>query len=453
VSYLSFKDPDAKVVRFQDEFFRLIHANYVEEFQGIITCGLYQELIDHELMIAHEIVQHPLQSKEYPLVIRPEQLAYQVLPFEWSMHMWFDCLRAFLQINLIALKYGYLLKDATPYNFSLHRGKMMLFDSSSFVRFKEGDPWNAYRQFCEEMLGPYLLIRYNGQTWSKLMMSSIRGLELSFIAKNLPLKSWFNLQALVHIHLHKNFSNQKKIAHKEVSPKKIFTKESLIKLLESLLGSFNESHLPSEGHWKDYYQAYLESDTYLPTKKAIIKNWLSNVSVDSVVDLGANVGEFSFLAAEVAEKVLSVEADPTCVDAMLHHIKNQQQTKVHPALVDLTQVSPNLGNNLQEYASLLERGTSQMVFALALVHHLAITYSFSFQQIIELFNRFSTKYLVVEFIEKSDEKVQLLLQNRGKEFPDFTIENFETCLLDKFQLIEKVQIPSSKRVLYFVSKL
>lgn len=452
MNYISYKDPDARVICVSGKYYRKIHKNFLSDFNEFLNSGLYQELVDEQLLIAHENVPENV-SDEFPSVILPQQINYHVLPFEWSEQMWSDCLQSYLRINLIALKYGYILKDATPYNFTFLRGKMVMFDTSSFVRFEEGHSWYAYRQFCEEMLGPFLLIKYKGAIWSKLFMAALHGLPLDFISDNLPFKSRFNLTALVHIHLHKQFSNEKKeLELVKKRPDKVFSTKSLQTLIQSLLKSISPQSSKKNGHWKDYYADYLESATYLMEKKEVIRNWIAHYGVESVTDLGANTGEFTFLASELVKEVFALEADPVCVDAIVQQIKENNITNVTTAYIDLTQVSPNLGNNLKEYASIFERGKSDMVFGLALIHHLAITYSFTFSQIFELFGQFSNKYIIIEFVPREDEKVQILLNNRGRNFKEYTLENFELALDGNFKVLEKVKIQTSERILYLVEK-
>ncbi len=452
MNFISFKDPDARVICVSGKYYRKIHKNFVIDFCGFLDSGLYQELVDANLLIQHEHVKDYV-SEEFPIVLLPQQISNHVLPFEWSTQMWAECLESFLRCNMIALKYGYILKDSTPYNFTYIGGKMVLFDTSSFIPFKEGGVWNGYRQFCEEMLGPFLLIKYNGINWSKLLIGAIHGLPLSFVSANLPLKSWFNLTSLVHIHLHKQFSNKKdELQAIQQKPTKVFSAKSLQTLLQSLLENVSSNNSQKLGHWKDYYQQYLESDTYLANKKEVILLWIKKLEIQSVTDLGANTGEFSFLASEHVNNVLSIEADPVCVDAIVKQIREKGISNVCPAYVDLTQVSPNLGNNLKEYDNIFERGKSDMVFGLAIIHHLAITYSFTFSQIFELFGQFTSRYLIIEFIPREDDKVKILLQNRGRSFEEYTLENFEKELNLHFKILEKNQISSSERILYLLKK-
>ncbi|MEI8128581.1 MAG: hypothetical protein WCG95_03085, partial [bacterium] len=40
-------------------------------------------------------------------------------------------------------------------------------------------------------------------------MSSLRGLPMKFVSKQLPLKSWLNISCLLHIHLHAKYEGKR----------------------------------------------------------------------------------------------------------------------------------------------------------------------------------------------------------------------------------------------------
>jgi len=449
INFQSFKDPDARVVFLENQVIRLLHTTYCPIFEEVNASGLWEELLRKELVLDYQRIEPQIAVPDYPIEILPEQLEVQVLPFEWTESIWKDCLQTFLEINLTALSYGFILKDATPYNFCLYQGKMKLVDTSSFTRFHNGDPWLAYRQFCEELLGPFLLMHYGGHEWSRFMMASIRGLDLRFISKNLPLASWFNLQAFLHIHLHKYFSNTKQLQKTQKAPQKVFSMDTLMSTLKSLQLGVQKTQTKSKGHWQNYYQEFIHSETYLLEKKEIISQWLGSIPKGSVIDLGANVGEFSILASQMHSRVLAVEFDPTCVEILYDTLQKNKLKNLYPACADLTQLSPNLGNNLQEFANFFERGKSDILMALALVHHLAITYSFSFDQIFQSFKRLGASYVLVEFIPPSDDKVQVLLQNRGKQFDSYDQIHFEESMLRFAEILEVKEIGDSGRILYW----
>ena len=433
--------------------------------------GLYTELQTKELIIFHEElnqaeranleeVSRPNTDDVYCL-LKPSQIEFQSYPFEWSYTQWRKAIIAYISINQIALKYGMILKDATPYNFYLEDGKALLLDTSSFSFFKEGAPWIAYRQFCAEFLSPLALMHYNGQKWSRITRTHLRGLPLNFISKQLPLKSWFNSTALLHIHLHAKYANaegataEAKLQLNQEVKKEGFSNEKLTSLMGMLLNTVTKWKKPYqfEKHWSEYYEQDIASEKYLVHKEEIVKKWLEQTKPLSVVDLGANTGRFSFLAASYTKRVVALESDDICVDIMERQIKKQKLTHVNVLMQELAETSPHLGVNEKEISSIFTRAKSEMVMALAVEHHLHITNLISLSQIAEMFSLFSSKYLITEFIPANDSKVQLLIKNRNKDLSAYTIEAYKIALEKYFNIIETTQLADSGRILILLQKL
>ena len=198
-NYISYKDSAARVLQKDGLFYRVLFKEYQLEYDHLMQSGLYTALQTKGLIIFHkelsqaeranlEEVSRPNTDDVYCL-LKPAQIEFQSYPFEWSYTQWRKAIIAYLSINQIALNYGMILKDATPYNFYLEGGKAILLDTSSFSFFKGGEPWIAYRQFCAEFLSPIALMHYNGQKWSRITKTHLRGLPLNFVSKQLPLKS------------------------------------------------------------------------------------------------------------------------------------------------------------------------------------------------------------------------------------------------------------------------
>lgn len=480
---ISYKDSAARVVHEEGIFYRYIFDEYKAEYDHLVQSGLYKALLDKGYIIAHEEVidenpQAQIESQPQQKIYKkllPNQIAFQSYPFEWSYGQWRKVVYAYLQINKIALAHGMLLKDATPFNFYFGNGKPVLLDTSSFMFFEEGAPWIAYKQFCTEILSPLVLMHYNGQRWSKLSMSHLRGLPLNFVSKQLPLKSWFNSTVLLHIHLHGKYANAEgetkeakeslkntdRERHKRPAQKG-FSKEKLLSLfgmIECSIEKWKQAY-PFEKHWLDYYQNDIASDIYLSNKEAIIKEWLSAIQPKTVLDLGANTGRFSQIASEYAEQVIAIESDGICVDAIEKEFKRistsnnktSQKKSFYALQMDLAETTPNIGVLEQEYSSIYTRAKSSMVLALALTHHLSISNQYSFEQIASMLSRFTEKYCITEFVPANDEKVQLLMKDKQRSFAFYTETAFEKALETEFTIKDKRVIEESERIIYLLEK-
>jgi hypothetical protein len=450
-NHLSYKDTAARVFIKNNKYYRYIFNEYKTEYDHLMQSGLYEALVQKQLIIEHEEISIDVSDNNIYKLLYPTQIPFQSYPFEWSYIQWRKAILAYLRINHIALQYGMILKDATPYNFYLTGGKALMFDTSSFMFFKENDSWIAYRQFCEEFFGPIALMHYNGAKWSKLTMSSLRGLPLDFISKQLPLKSWFNLSTLVHIHLHGKYSGNiaktetKNATQKGFSVEKI---KSLNKMLFSTITKWTKPHALKH-HWVNYYENDIESVAYLADKERIIREWLSGIKPASVLDIGANTGMFSYIAAEYTNRVIAIEMDEICVDEIEENISGGNITTL---IGEVSSPTPNLGLNNNEFTSIIQRAKSDMLIGLAVIHHLYFTNYLSFNNISEYFANISNLYVIIEFINKEDSKVKIISENKILKLEAYSEINFEQAIISNFKILQKHKIENSVRTLYLLEK-
>ena len=450
---ISYKDTSARVVLKTGQYYRYIFHNYKSEYEHLMNSGLYKELIEKGLIIRHEEIEVNTSDPKVYKFLLPTQILFQSYPFEWSYEQWKKAISAYIKINLLALKYGMILKDATPYNFYLKGGEAIMFDTSSFIFFKPFDMWIAYRQFCMEFLSPIALMYYNGVEWAKLTMSHLKGLELNFVSKQLPLKSWFNPTILLNIHLHSRYINSKK--HTKKNKYKGFTFEKLISLHKLIYNTILQWD-PSQGfhnNWAYYYQDNIESPEYLIQKEFIIRYYLNMLKPKTVLDLGANTGKFSFIASEYSEKVIAIESDYQCVDVIEARIMKENNNKIYTLNSTITEFSNGLGLNGEEIKKLSDRIQSDLVLALALVHHLHISSYLSFFQIAEQLSNLSKKYVLIEFIPDTDQKITILLDSKMKKLNNYNELEFEKEFNLKFKILEKKNILGSKRKIYLFEKI
>ncbi|MCX6336514.1 MAG: SAM-dependent methyltransferase, partial [Bacteroidetes bacterium] len=118
-NYISYRDSAARVVKKETGYFRYIFQEYKAEYNHLMHSGLYQELVQLGLLIEHKEIELDTNNSIVYKLLYPTQIAFQSYPFEWSYTQWIKAILAYLTINQTALKYGMILKDATPYNFYL----------------------------------------------------------------------------------------------------------------------------------------------------------------------------------------------------------------------------------------------------------------------------------------------------------------------------------------------
>ncbi len=117
---------------------------------------------------------------------------------------------------------------------------------------------------------------------------------------------------------------------------------------------------------------------------------------------------------------------PLAVEADYLQVRKEKTTHLLPLLLDLTNPSAASGWNNEERQSFKERGPLDLVMALALIHHLAISNNVPLERVAESFAGMG-KWLIIEFVPKNDSQVQRLLSSRLDIFDHYTPDGFEEC--------------------------
>ncbi|OGV89347.1 hypothetical protein A2Z41_00690, partial [Microgenomates group bacterium RBG_19FT_COMBO_39_10] len=423
----SFRDPSGQVFYQNGKIYRQVNNSYKDDYDLLVKSGLYQRLVKEKLLISHqEINPKQFASRETYKVIKPQLIPFISYPYEWCFSQSKDAALVTLKVQKIAFESGMSLKDASVYNLQFLEGQPVLIDTLSFEKYEEGKPWVAYRQFCQHFLATLALMSLTDVHLNQLLKVYIDGLPLDLVVKLLPKKTWFNLSLLAHLHLHAK--SQKHLAGKQISLRQrrmrtgnqAFT--SLINNLETTIKKLEWPETKTE--WQDYYSATNYSRTAFAHKKQLVKKYLNQVRPHSVWDLGANTGEFSRLALKKRVQVMAFDFDPSTVEKNYLQVKKKKEKNLFPLLFDLINPSPSLGWANEERKSLKARGPAEMILALALVHHLAITNNLPLAKIAQFFHQIGQS-LIIEFVPKTDSQVQRLLLNRKDIFSDYNQANFE----------------------------
>ena len=107
-------------------------------------------------------------------------------------------------------------------------------------------------------------------------------------------------------------------------------------------------------------------------KQAFVRSALAAGESRLVLDLGANDGAYSRLAAERADYVVAVDSDEMVIDRLYRRLRVERKENILPLVMNLVDPSGGLGWRNRERAAFAERVRPDVTLALALVHHLRI---------------------------------------------------------------------------------
>jgi len=447
----SYRDPSGFIFLKEGVLYRQVNKVFAGDFDFFISSGCYEKLVLQKLLLPHEAIQENLTgSPEWHITLKPEPAAFLSWPYEWSFDMLKDAALLTLRLVRESVASGLILKDAAPYNVQWHKGRLIFIDTLSFEKYNEAAPWIAYRQFCEQFLGPLLLMHYRKMPLHQLLLAWPEGIPLNIIRSLLPGSSKFSLHTYLHIHLNARISSKGRASKK---PAAKFSKQKLLNLITSLEALVNKLKLPAQkSAWSDYYDEASGRSDYLKAKKKIIGEWIDSVTgVTTAADLGANDGEFSRLAADRNIYTIAADFDPWCINNLYRSIKQSGQKNIQPLIADLSNPSPAIGFNNNERISFISRLKVDLCLALALIHHLCIGKNLSLEMTADFFSRIGRKALIIEFVPKSDEKVQLMLSVKKDIYTAYTEDNFKKTFSSYFQIARREVIGYSGRVLYLMT--
>jgi hypothetical protein len=448
----SFRDPSGFLFRHDSILYRLVNDTYKEHYDALMTTGLYQELVEKKLLVPHQEVDPDFEIPNTAYkVIRPQNISFISYPYEWSFGQLKNAALATLEIERIALKYGVTLKDASAYNIQFIDGKPVLIDTLSFEKYRLGDPWIAYRQYCQHFLAPLMLMAYCDVRLGQLLKIYIDGVPLDLASSLLPKRSWANFGAITHIHLHAK-SQKKHAAAYLPMQRPNMGQSALFGLIDNLSTTVSRLNWRPDGtEWADYYNDNNYAQSEFENKKKLIQDYLDLTKPFSVWDLGANVGLFSRLASQEGIFTVAFDIDPACVERNYLNVVKHDESCLLPLVLDLTNPSPGIGWANKERSTLIDRGPADMVFALALLHHLAISNNLPFNLIAGFFSRICNN-LIIEYVPKKDSQVQRMLVNREDIFNEYTQEIFEMEFGQYFVTIRKDTVTNSSRTLYLMKR-
>lgn len=450
----SFRDPSGFLFSCNGTIYRQINREYRDHYDYLLKSGLYEKLVAKKLLIPHQevtISSERMDGNAYK-IIRPVRIPFVSYPYEWSFSQLKLAALLTLKIQKISLESGMILKDASAYNIQFFEGNPIFIDTLSFEIYEQGKPWIGYHQFCQHFLAPLALMKHTDIRLLQMLRISMDGIPLDLASTLLPGKTWLHPGLLLHLHLHARSERKYADIHTRLQSRDI-SKNSLLGMFDNLTATIEKMHWEPKGtEWVGYYQDTNYSCDAFKHKKEIVERFLENVQPVSVWDLGANNGLFSRIASDNGIPTIAFDIDPACVESNYREILQKKEQHLLPLLLDLTNPSPGIGWQNEERNSLIQRGPADMVLALALIHHLAISNNVPLERIAELFSKIC-RWLIIEFVPKTDSQVQKLLLNRKDIFHEYDEEHFENSFRRFFTIEQKVPINNSERILYLCQNI
>jgi SAM-dependent methyltransferase len=450
----SFRDPESRVFYAGDDVYRALSPDGVADFEALAATGLLDDdrvvrterAADGSGALADLLVHEPAG------VLRHERIPFVSYPYEWPFSMLKDAALLQLDLLLAALEHDMVLKDSTPYNVQFKGARPVFVDVGSFERLREGEPWVGYRQFCMLYLYPLLLQSLKGVPFHPWLRGSIDGITPGQMRGLLSFRDRFRrgifTNVFLHARLERRYADRPDQVKQEV--RRVFKKELFVANVQKMRKLVQRLQWnPPGGVWTEYGERNTYTDDDARRKDEFVREVARSREWDLVWDIGCNNGRYSRIAAEGAKTVVALDADQGPVELLYRDLRDEGNEQILPLTMNLADPSPGLGWRGLERRSLPDRGSPDLVLALALVHHVCISANVPVKEVVDWFASLGSA-LVVEFPTREDPMVKkLMAPKREGLHPDYELEFFERQLGESFEIERSERLQSGTRVLYF----
>lgn len=471
----SFRDPDGCLYSLESRILRRVSAPAVPVLREFLETSTAREFLNSRSLVhTSEVADHEALALSAELLSRDEGEAYAQsrlfehervwfpsYAYEWPPEMLYAAGELTVDLAEAALKEGFGLKDATPYNVLFSGPKAVFVDVLSFEKRDPGDPqWLPYAQFVRMFVLPLLMNKVFGIPTEATFLSHRDGLQPEDVYRHLSVVNRIRPLFLSTVSIPTWLTKRVNPDDKELyAPKRLMEPEKARFILKRRLKSARNllHRVKPGGERSSNWSAYLKNLSYAPedfeAKAKLVTRYAAELGPKTVLDVGCNTGHFSEIAANAGAQVVAIDLDPVSV-GMTWQRASTKNLNILPLVVNLARPSPSTGWRNAEYPSFLDRATGSfdMILMLAVLHHLLVTERIPLPEVVDLAAALTNRYLVIEYVAREDAMFQRLTRGRESLHAGFTQEAFEAACARRFSLVEKNPVKGSLRWLYLLQK-
>jgi SAM-dependent methyltransferase len=406
------------------------------------------------------------------LILRHPRISIPTYPWEWTPSQWLAAADLTLNLCEEAIAAGWILKDATPLNVLFLGPRPIFVDILSFERRNPDrrDPnpsiWLAYAQYVRTFLLPLLMDRLLHWPLS-LSIFKRDGLEPAECFTALPWRHRLSRAALWPITLPTLLDRRKQTAapsnidapSKSAAPHKktrAHDPELATHILQRTLKDLRRrtllaAPLSASSNWSDYPQTLTH---YTPDESRQKLDWARHILESThparVLDIGANTGDFSALAASLGAEVVALERDQPAADRIFL-MARQRDLSILTIHADLARPTPAAGWRNSESLALLPRLDAQfdLVLMLAVIHHLLLMEQIPLPEILALCHRLTRRHFVLEWVPAADPMFQSLLRGRDDLYGSISEADLLDACAKRFHLLDRQPLANGRILLLF----
>jgi SAM-dependent methyltransferase len=408
------RDPRGRIFAAHDRMVRELATPLPKE-------DFLHQAIAHDMVRGGLLIDYSLLDATH--VVAP-RLAFVSQPSEWCRLQLLDAALLTLDVAEKALAAGFELKDASAWNVIFDGCIPIFCDHLSFEAVVRRQ-WRALGQFARHFILPLLVTQKCGLQVHAQFRIFRDGITPQDARRLCGWRLWFSRAmplALAAYGGESQASADSRAASIGAQPG-----------LHSNLFRYCRTALPSRARmeagrqsartgrvqWSSYER---ERDHYsasaLEFKSQQVHKWLERAKPSWVLDLGANAGEFTLLAARGGARVIAVDADHDCIERLYLRARSEPllARAVYPVIAQLDDLCAGRGWCGRESPGLLARldGRCDLVMMLGLLHHLMIACAIPVGEIAAFAAALTRDALIIEVISEQDPMFRKLAAQYGR---------------------------------------
>ncbi len=455
----TFRDPAGSLRVEGDRVKRRVRVNHARAALSFLASDLARQWVSQGLMVATtKLGEGTLQfdsALDEEIVLEHPRVFFPSYPWEWTPGAWIAAGNLTLDLCESLLGKGLILKDATPLNVLFEGAKPVFVDVLSIdKRDPESPIWLAYAQFVRTFLLPLIAHRYLG--WPLAASLQRRdGYEPADLYPYLgSAQRWRQpFRSLVTI---PHLLEKKRTAAATAAPRIRQSAEIAEAVLRSHLRRLRKMLnrlAPAEraSRWSDYPESaghYSNQDHQ--QKQAFVRRALQFSEPRNVLDLGANTGVYSRIAASMGASVVAWDTDLAATERNWAQAR-AEKWPIQPLLVDPARPTPPAGWRNSESLGLLDRarGNFDCVMALGLIHHLLVADQIPLHEVVTLFRDLTRAWAIVEWVPATDPRFVDLVRGRDDLYGHLSEEDFLAAMRPFFSIAMSEKLANGRTLYLF----
>lgn len=401
----SYADPNGQVFTAGTRIYRGLRAQGADFARRLLSDGQVEALVAKGLLIPTEISSRTVDG--FPLVLEHERVPFVSYPYEWPAEMLRAAALHTLDLLIELEARGLALQDAHGWNVLFRGTRPVFVDFGSIVPLQPGEPWRAEQEFREYFLHPLALMAA-GQ--GRVARAMLHDFERGIRAEDFP---------AVLTGLGEPPDSDRRRRYE-------WYRDRIVAI-----------DFSAHSAWSAYYDGEfpgLDPAADWTPKHRAVHEILGKLQPRTVLDIGANRGWYSLVAAHGGAQAVAFDNDEVCVNQLFRDARERGRD-VQPLVMSFVNPSPRLGLGEGFMTPAVERFSSDLVLGLALVHHLVFKMHLNFEQIAAALAGYARRTLVVEMPPADDIHVRHWMSAR---YAWYTPENFQRALSRHFRKIERV---------------